>query len=97
MDLDVLQVYPSFKERQCLIKLILGNDAMAKITKPDKGSDRKQILTGFYTNITYQYNFKFHVIALVCGNVLNDMPTKLMVTKGESKMWGMLGGDKLGI
>jgi len=52
VDLDVLQVYPSFKERQCLIKLILGNDAMAKITKPDKGSDRKQNLNW----ILYQYH-----------------------------------------
>ena len=52
MDLDVLQVYPSFKERQCLIKLILGNDAMAEITKPDKGSDRKQNLNW----ILYQYH-----------------------------------------
>lgn len=55
VDLDVLQVHPSFKERQCLTKLVLENDAMAEITKPDMAATENKILTEFspisHTNI----------------------------------------------
>ena len=49
-----------------------------------RAATENKILTEFYTNITYQYNFKYHVIALVCGNFLNDTDELIYKTETNS-------------
>ena len=71
-------------KKECLIKHVLENDAMAEITKPVRAATENKILTEFYTSITYQYNFKYHMIALTCGKFLNDTDELIYKTETNS-------------